>query len=179
MYPSLYRSRSRYRYAINTGTGHFRKFGTISIPVPNTSGSSVHQYRHRTLRQVRYINTGTGHFGKFGTISTPVSDISAISVRHPCTGTGHFGKFGTIWIPVPAVPVQTFIPVPDTSVRYSIITGTGHFGKFGTSIPVPDPSVTSLRHPYRYRAYRYRTEHTLAIYYNTTHHNKKTVVVPL
>ena len=33
---------------------------------------------------------------------------------------------------------------------------------FGTtSIPVPDTSVSSVRHAYRYRAYRYRTEHTL------------------
>ena len=56
------------------------------------------------------------------------------------TGTGHFGNFGT------------------TSIR----TGTGHFGKFGTtSIPVPDTSVSSVRHPYRYREYRYHTEHTL------------------
>ena len=30
------------------------------------------------------------------------------------TGTRHFGKFGTTSIPVPAVPVQTFVPVPDT-----------------------------------------------------------------
>ena len=42
--------------------------------------------------------------------------------------------------------------------------GTGHFGKFGTtSIPVPDTSVSSVRHQYRYRrrrhglSYRYRT----------------------
>ena len=56
------------------------------------------------------------------------------------TGTGHFGKFGTTSIPVPPVPVQTFIPVPDTLVssvehqyRYR-----RHFGKFGTtSISVP------------------------------------------
>ena len=41
------------------------------------------------------------------------------------------------------------------------ITSTGHFGKFGTtSIPVPETSISSV-HPYRYREYRYRTEHTL------------------
>ena len=83
------------------------------------------------------------------------------------TGIGHLGKFGTIWIPVPPVPVQTFIPVPDTSaisvqhqyryltlryVRYDINTGAVHDGKFGTtSIPVPDTSVSSVRHQYRYR----------------------------
>ena len=55
MYPSLYRCRYRYRYDINIGTGHFGKFGTTSIPVPDTSVSSVrHQYRYRTLRYVRY-----------------------------------------------------------------------------------------------------------------------------
>ena len=36
------------------------------------------------------------------------------------------------------------------------ITGTGHFGNFGTtSIPVPDKSVNSVRHQYRYRTLRY------------------------
>ena len=35
------------------------------------------------------------------------------------------------------------------------ITGTGHFGNFGTSIPVPDTSVTSVRHQYRYLRYRH------------------------
>ena len=36
-----------------------------------------------------------------------------------------------------------------------VLTGTGHFGKFGTiSIPVPDTSVTSVRHQYRYRTLR-------------------------
>ena len=44
----------------------------------------------------------------------------------------------------------------------NINAGTGHFGKLGTTpTPVPDASVSSVRHPYRYRAYRYRTEHTL------------------
>ena len=32
-----------------------------------------------------------------------------------------------------------------------------------TSIPVPDTSVSSVRHPYRYREHRYRIEHTLRI----------------
>ena len=41
-------------------------------------------------------------------------------------------------------------------------TGTGHFCNYGTtSIPVPDTSVTSVRHAYRYWAYRYRTEHPI------------------
>ena len=32
-------------------------------------------------------------------------------------------------------------------VRYELHTGTRHFGKFGTtSIPVPDTSVSSVRH---------------------------------
>ena len=86
------------------------------------------------------------------------------------TGTGHFGMFGTIWIPVPPVPVQTFIPVPDTSVisarykyqyrtiryvQYDINTGAIHFGKFSTtSIPVPDTLVSWVRYQYRYRTIR-------------------------
>ena len=57
------------------------------------------------------------------------------------------GNFGTIWIPLPPVPVQTFIPVPETSV----------FGKFGTtSTSVPDTLVSLVRHQYRYLRYRYR-----------------------
>ena len=86
-----------------TGTGHFGKFGTASIPLPETLISSVrHQYRYRTLRYVRYdVNTGTGGAG---------TDFR--------TGTGHFGMFGT------------------------------------TSIPVPDISVSSVRHQYRYRKLR-------------------------
>ena len=88
-----YRTLRWVRYDINTGTGHFGKFGT-SIPVPDTSVSSVHgyryrryryrlSYRYRTLREFRYnINTGTGHFGKFGTsIPLPVTSVS--SVRYP------------------------------------------------------------------------------------------------
>ena len=62
-----------------------------SVPyVPRRTGGIYRRcHWYRTLRQVRYgVNTGTGNFGKFGTTS----------------------------IPVPAVPVQTFVPVPDTSV---------------------------------------------------------------
>ena len=64
-----------------TGIGHFGKFGTTSILVPDTSVSSVQpQYRYRRYRyarlyrsQYRYrynIDTGTVHFGQIGTIST-------------------------------------------------------------------------------------------------------------
>ena len=90
-----------------TGTWHFGKIGTTSIPVPDTSVSSVrfgkigmtsiryrtlrpvrsvrHQYRYRTLRQVRHdINTRTGHFDKFGTTSIPVSRIPVPYRKHPC-----------------------------------------------------------------------------------------------
>ena len=68
----------------HTGTGHFGNFGTTSMPVPDTSVSSVqHQERYRTLRYVRCnINTGNGHFGKFGTTSIPVPDTLVSSVRH-------------------------------------------------------------------------------------------------
>ena len=46
------------------------------------------------------------------------------------------------------------------SIRYvprhiAGITGAGQLGKFGmTSIPVPDISVTTVRHQYRYRTLR-------------------------
>ena len=31
-------------------------------------------------------------------------------------------------------------------------------------LPVPDTWVSSVRHPYRYREYRYRIEHTLGLF---------------
>ena len=67
-----------------TGTGHFGRFGTTSIPVSDTSVSSVqHQYRYQTLRYVRFdIDIGTGHFGMFGTTSMPIPDTSVSSVRY-------------------------------------------------------------------------------------------------
>ena len=114
-----------------------------------TAGIYRRYYRYRALRYVRYDTN---------------------------TGIGHFGKFGTIWIPVPSVPIQTFIPVPDTSVssvqhqyryrtlryvRYDSNTGTGHFGKFGTTsiqappLPiwtsVPKLVPVSVQHRHRYR----------------------------
>ena len=47
----------------------------------------------------------------------------------------------------------------------NINAGTGHFGKLGTTpTPVPDASVSSVRHPYRYRAYRWRLGHALDIF---------------
>ena len=50
-----------------TGTRHFGKLGTTTIPVPDTLVSSVsHQY----------------HLGKFGTISVPVPDTLVSPVRH-------------------------------------------------------------------------------------------------
>ena len=52
-----YHTLGQVRYNIDTGTGHFRKFSTASVPVPDTS-------------EIRYdINTSSGHF-------------SASSVRH-------------------------------------------------------------------------------------------------
>ena len=73
-----------------TSAGHFRKFGTASIPVPDTSVSSVrHQYLYlrylcgrlyRGWYRYRYkIDTGAGQFGKF-------------CKTYP--GTGHVGKIG-------------------------------------------------------------------------------------
>ena len=121
-----------------TGTGHCRKFGAASIPVPKTSVSSVrHQY----------------HFGKFGMTSipvpavsvhtfVPVPDTSVSSLRRHNTGTGHFEKLGKLSIPVRNTSVGSARHLYRyrtlRQVRYDISTGTGRFGKFGTtSIPVP------------------------------------------
>ena len=64
---------------------HFGKFGTISIPVPDTSASSVrHQYRYRTLRQVRYdISTGTENTGTVP--NTPLKTYVFKAVCDPST----------------------------------------------------------------------------------------------
>ena len=80
------------RYAPRHTAGIYRRYyryrtivlGTTSIPVPDTSISSVqHQHRYRTLRQLRYDTiTDTGHFGKSGTTSTPIPDTSVSSVRY-------------------------------------------------------------------------------------------------
>ena len=94
-----------------TGTGHFGKFGTASIPVPDTSVSSVrHQYRYRTLANIRYINTGTGPFGKFGTTRIPVPPVP-------------------VWTSVPDTSESSakHDPVPETwvrSVRHQPVTTT-------------------------------------------------------
>ena len=76
------------------------------------------------------------------------------------TGTGRSGKFGTTRILVPAVPVQTFIPVLDTSVSSVQRLFSA------TSTPVPDTLVNAV-HQYRYRTLRQArydihagTEHT-------------------
>ena len=80
------------RYDLNTGTRHFGKFGTASIPVPDNSVSSVRpQYRYPTLRYDRYgLDSGTRHFSNFSTTSIPVPDTSVSSVRPPkyTAGTG-------------------------------------------------------------------------------------------
>ena len=120
------------------GTGRFGKFGTTSIPAPETSASSVrYQYRHRKLRQVRYdINTGTGNFGKFGTASIPVPEASVSSVRRTGTyfriGAGHFGKFGTPPAPVPDTSVSSvrrqYRYWTRRQVRYNIHAGNENTG---------------------------------------------------
>ena len=81
-----------------TGPGRFGKFGTTSIPVPDTSVISVqHQYRYlryqsgclyRSWYRYRYnIFTGTDHCGKFGT------KVPGKSLPH----TGHIGNVVTTY----------------------------------------------------------------------------------
>ena len=83
----------------------------------------------------------------------------------PCgTGSVKIGLQGSDRLPavyqdVPAGILQgcvrygTYRGVP--AVYTAGITGTGHFGKFGTaSIPVPETSVSSVRHQYRYQKLR-------------------------
>ena len=108
-----------------TGTRHFGNFGTTSIPVPDTSVTSVRQqYRYRTLRQVWYdSNTVTRPISKFGTTSIPVPDTSVSSVGHQYrTGTGLHVCTG-----VGTGIDTTWIPVPDTwesSVKHNPVSGT-------------------------------------------------------
>ena len=109
---------------LHTGTGQIGKFGTTSIPAPDTSVSWVqHQYRYRTLWLFRYsINTGTGHFGKFGTTSIPVLNTLVSSVHQYRYPRHRYGRLYRSWY----------------RYRYTVDAGSGRFGKFGaTSIPVP------------------------------------------
>ena len=53
-----YRTLRPFRYNINTGTGYFGNFGTTSIPVPDTSVSSVlHPCGYREYRRYRIEHT--------------------------------------------------------------------------------------------------------------------------
>ena len=74
-----YRTLRRVRYHVSTGIGHFSKFGTTSMPLPDASVNSVRcGYLYRRCRyKLSY------HFGNFGTASIPVPDTSVSSVRHP------------------------------------------------------------------------------------------------
>ena len=74
-------------------------FGTTSVPVRDTSVSSV-RYRYRYRLKIRGTGTGTG------TTSIPVSDTYISSVRHQYQHLGPFGMCGTASTPVPGVPVQ-------------------------------------------------------------------------
>ena len=62
-----YRTLGQVRYAINTDTGNFGTFGTISIPIPAVP---VCTYLRRRYRYRYNIDIGTGHFGYIGTTST-------------------------------------------------------------------------------------------------------------
>ena len=168
----------------HTGTRHFGKLGTTSIPVPDTSVSSVrHQHRHRKL-----INIGTSIPVTPVLVSLPVpapvqaryrhrtlSVTFGTSTRHRTlrevrydinTGTRHFGKFGMICIPVPPVAVWTSVPVPVpvwTSAKVPVpVQHRYRYRTLGQVLyninPARDTSVTSVRHQYRYQ--------TLRLWYN-------------
>ena len=136
------------RYGLNTlpntpvclGTNTPVRFGTNSVPVPR-------------------------HDSGFGTTSIPVPGTSVRvysgylpyqsgSVR-PQYATEHSGMLGYEYSGMLGYEYSG-------RVRYEFGTGTRLDSRFGTtSIPVPNTSVSSVRHPYRYLEYRYRTEHTL------------------
>ena len=135
-YGRLYRSWYRYRYNIDTGTGHFGKFGTSTrYRTLHNIDSTVHFGKFGTT-SIRYRT-----LGKFGTISLPVPSRTGMDV---CTGvgtgigttvdTGIGTTVGTgIDTTVGTGIGTTSIPVPDTllsSVQHQ--PGTGNFGKFGT-----------------------------------------------
>ena len=73
-------------------------FGTKSIPVPDTSVSSVRlPHRYPTLRQVQYDpnNTGTRRFGKCGTTS---KNTSGTGIPHDAEHTlTYFAKWRKLY----------------------------------------------------------------------------------
>ena len=92
--PYRTRQTGKVRYETDTDTRHFGKFGTTSIPVPDTWGTSVRPpYRYVALQYgytggihptevVRYgLNTLPNTPVWFGTNSMPVPDTSVCSVR--------------------------------------------------------------------------------------------------
>ena len=121
--------------------------GTASIPVPDTSVSSVqHQYRYRTLRYVRFINTGTGPFGKFCRTSIPVPDISVSAIRHQYWYLRYrYGRLYRSWYRYRYS--LTSIPVPNTwesSVKQNLVPGTSSV-RYVHQNPVPPHCDIEIR----------------------------------
>ena len=119
---------------------------SCDIKYPTRSMLEVRNLRR--VCSVRYVPrhttgiTGTGHFGKVDAISIAVPDTSVSSVR--------YGYRYRLYRYRLSYRYRTL-----RYVRYNNIFDTGYFGNFGTaSIPVPDTSVTSVRHQYRYRTLR-------------------------
>ena len=160
------------RYGRNTQPNTPVRFGTNSIPVPDTSVSSARpQYLYPTL--------GSGFTPYIGVYTLNLSECSVRrqyptkhsgKVRYELdTGTRHFGKFGTTPISVPDTSVRVFhrIPgayalamwfgtasIPYRKTRYSSASNSmpvpGTYGKFGTTaMPAQNTLVSSVRLQYR------------------------------
>jgi len=124
----------------------------------NTAGicGTVPVWRSIPYREFRYVRYGvlnrTENFGTFGLEFYTLPKTSVRSARCP--------------YPYRRYRYDTPYRYREARyVRYDAHTGTENFGTFGTmSIPLPRISVRSVPCPYRYRAYPYRTEHTLGIW---------------
>ena len=120
-----------------TGTRHFGKFATASIPVPEISVSSVRWQKYTT-------GTGMDDYTGAGTKNYLRRVLFLKNLKVCGNASGTTLKYRVCSVRISRVPVLV----------YDINTGTWHFGKFSTSIPVPKTSVTLVQHPYRYQTLR-------------------------
>ena len=74
------------------GTGHFGKFGTTWIPVPQVPVQTFISVPDTSGNFCIMSMPGTGHFGKSGTTSTPAPD-TLVSPYHMDTGTAGTGTY--------------------------------------------------------------------------------------
>ena len=99
------------QYDLDTDTRHYGKIGTTSIPVPDTTVTSVRFGVPETSLMVLYRIPGVLPYGSRSVRPQYTTEPSGIVRYELDTGTGHYGKFGATSIPVPDTPVRVLYRV--------------------------------------------------------------------